>query len=155
MAPPDRIEELLQQPNVTDRDRLVISARVAVDAAVTLIQATDARAQPSKRLFRAVQVDVPQPDRQMRGVGPRALGDRARLKTRELPMMAMRIMNGQRRSLVWLFFRIELQLCGYVNSAVDRPVHWALHLEDIVRPLCRLHLVFGHAFQREDDVDPT
>ena len=90
--------------------------------------------------------------------------------------MAIRMMTGERRygtSCRWLArvnascsnssgqtldclcFRIELQLCGYVDSAVERPVHGALHLEGVVRPLCRLDLVCGHAFQREDDVDPT
>ncbi|HVP72563.1 MAG TPA: hypothetical protein VMS30_02415, partial [Phycisphaerales bacterium] len=63
--------------------------------------------------------------------------------------------EGSGHTLDCLYFRIELQLCGYVDSSVERPVDRALHLEDVMRPLCRLDLVCWHAFQREDDVDPA
>ena len=59
--------------------------------------------------------------------------------------------DGSGQTLDYLCFRIELQLCGDVDSVVDRPVHRALHLEDVMRPLCRLDLVCGHAVEREDD----
>jgi hypothetical protein len=43
--------------------------------------------------------------------------------------------------------RIEIQLCGHVDSTVDRPVDWALHFEDVMRPLCGVDLFWRHAFQ--------
>jgi len=79
---PAAIEKLGQQRHVGNCDRLVVARGRRIHLPVTFVQPPDTGAQACERIVAAVALDVPEPDRQMRGMRPRLRRDGAGLEPR-------------------------------------------------------------------------